>query len=279
MTAVAPIRPDQRHQYLPQMTEKDYERLKDSIRRSGGLWPGHEIEVDEDGVILDGHHRAKACAELGVDCPARVRTDLTTEDEKFAYIWSINMARRHLSIEQKREMVRLYLTRFPDRSNRQVAETAGLDHKTVGVVRQGMEASGEIPQTVRPHQRKDQRSAPSVTDDLVEVRTRSTVGYYDRDGNLVDREPTYEPDHLGHPIMKFVLVYTVPPKQNPNPTERDRAGLPHAREETKWWKGECVMNQPIPTDMIGLGVFAREVGMQFERAVRANPFVTMLTDS
>jgi hypothetical protein len=41
------------------------------------------------------------------------------------------------------------LTTSPHKSNRQVAKTAGVDHKTVAAIRAEVEAIGEIPQSDR----------------------------------------------------------------------------------------------------------------------------------
>ena len=48
---------------VPQLSKEEYESLKQSIKENG-LWV--PIVVNNDGVILDGHHRYKACQELGI---------------------------------------------------------------------------------------------------------------------------------------------------------------------------------------------------------------------
>ena len=236
----------QPYQYLPQPSDQDYDRLKDSIERSGGLWPGHEIVVDENGVILDGYTRERACQELGLPCPRRVRTDLATEDEKFDYIVNVNMARRHLTIEQKRQLTQEILRRFPERSNRTVAEAVGLDHKTVGVQREALEASGEIPQTERPHV----RPAPEPSE---------------------QPEAVYPPDHKDSAKVYMIVDY---PMQSE--VERTRRGLPYAREaERREWHAEWTMGTDIPADLIELDPFAQELANRFKKAVREDSFHTM----
>ena len=48
---------------VPELSKEEYESLKQSIKENG-LWV--PIVVNNDGVILDGHHRYKACKELGI---------------------------------------------------------------------------------------------------------------------------------------------------------------------------------------------------------------------
>jgi hypothetical protein len=67
-------------------------------------------------------------------------------DDPASYVVSMNVARRHLTQEQKRELVAKLLVAHPDKSDRQIAETTKTDHKTVGKVRRAKEARGEIPQ-------------------------------------------------------------------------------------------------------------------------------------
>ena len=84
-------------QLLPDLDVDDYRRLRDDIAARGVLVP---IEVDEGGRILDGHHRSRIAAELGVDCPRVVRSGMA-EHEKRLHAVALNLARRHLTDAQK----------------------------------------------------------------------------------------------------------------------------------------------------------------------------------
>lgn len=89
------------YQLLPRLTDDEYEALKEDIAENGIRVP---IDVDEDGLILDGHHRAWITADLGVDCPRRTLTGLTDE-QKRAHAVAVNVHRRSLNREQRRELV------------------------------------------------------------------------------------------------------------------------------------------------------------------------------
>jgi ParB-like chromosome segregation protein Spo0J len=135
------------YQLMPPLSDKDYRDLKESIRRHGVY---ADVEKDEHGNVLDGHHRVRAWEELraeGVrlpDYPVKIRPGLS-ESEKRAFVRTVNVERRHLTREQKRQLIADQLRETPERSNRQVAEELGVDHKTVAVVRDTIEATGEIP--------------------------------------------------------------------------------------------------------------------------------------
>lgn len=152
------------YQVMPPLADEDFAALKADIEARGVLVP---VEYDEDGNILDGHHRVQACKELGItDWPRFIRKGLS-EDDKRAHARQLNLARRHLNREQKRELIAAQLKETPERSNRQVAEGLGVDHKTVAAVRSEAESIGEIPQCDRatsdgrtyPAQRKPVRTA------------------------------------------------------------------------------------------------------------------------
>lgn len=85
------------YQLLPELAADDYARLKADIAERGVLVP---VEVDEHGVVLDGHHRQRIAAELGVECPTVTRIGLA-EHEKRLHAVSLNLARRHLTDAQK----------------------------------------------------------------------------------------------------------------------------------------------------------------------------------
>jgi hypothetical protein len=62
---------------------------------------------------------------------------------------SANIHRRHLTAEQKRELIAKVLKAQPSKSNRTIAKQAKVDDKTVAVVRGKLEATAEIPQLTK----------------------------------------------------------------------------------------------------------------------------------
>jgi len=102
---------------------EQYEALKADIGRRGVLVP---VELDEDGNVLDGHHRARACAELGITgYPTIVREGLD-EDAKTEHVLKLNLLRRHLGpvawAESFTRLAELRGVRL-DRQGRQKAKT------------------------------------------------------------------------------------------------------------------------------------------------------------
>ncbi len=131
------------YQVMPDLSEADFEALKEDIAQRGVMVP---VEYDEDNKILDGHHRVKACEELGIaDWPRFVRKGLS-EQEKRTHARQLNIARRHLNQEQKRALIAEQIKEQPSISARAIAARLGVDDKTVGSVRRDLETTAEIPQ-------------------------------------------------------------------------------------------------------------------------------------
>src|SRR4030042_6109160 len=78
---------------LPKMTEEEFEALKTSIREEGQHYP---IIANEDLEVLDGHHRFRACTELGVEPDFEVRKFEDKMLEK-KFVIEVNLRRRHLN--------------------------------------------------------------------------------------------------------------------------------------------------------------------------------------
>jgi len=134
------------YQLLPDLAEDEYQALKADIAERGVQVP---IERDETGAVLDGHHRLRACEELGItEYPTIIRTGMD-EDEKREHVLALNLDRRHLTREQKRELVATLIIAKPETSNRQIAETAKVSPTTVGDVRSELESTVQIGQLSR----------------------------------------------------------------------------------------------------------------------------------
>ncbi len=112
-------------QLLPALTTEEYASLKLDIQSRGVQVP---VEYDEDGNILDGHHRVQICTELGIsDWPRIVRLNMGEQD-KIEHILALNLDRRHLSREQRQELV--VSLRERGWSTRRIAEKLGVSHMT-----------------------------------------------------------------------------------------------------------------------------------------------------
>jgi ParB-like chromosome segregation protein Spo0J len=78
---------------LPKMSEEEFAELKTSIKTEGQHYP---IIVNEDLEVLDGHHRLRACTELGLEPDFEVRKfDEKLLEKKF--VIEANLRRRHLN--------------------------------------------------------------------------------------------------------------------------------------------------------------------------------------
>lgn len=82
---------------LPKMPKEEYEALKASIQSDG---QHYSIVINNDWVILDGHHRYQACRELGLSPRYEFKSFTDGLLEKRFVIIS-NLKRRHLEAWQR----------------------------------------------------------------------------------------------------------------------------------------------------------------------------------
>lgn len=136
------LRDETKYRLLPPLDADTYSGLKANIAVNGVQVP---IVKDEKGHILDGFARAKIAKELGYECPSVTVRGLS-EQEKRSQARALNLARRHLDYASKRQIIADELKENPDRSNRWIAKSLGVDDKTVACVRAGMHSTSEIPQ-------------------------------------------------------------------------------------------------------------------------------------
>ena len=129
------------YQVMPDLTAEDFESLKADIAKRGVLVP---VEYDEDGNILDGHHRVRACTELGIKKWPKIARKGLSEDDKRLHARQLNLVRRHLSAAEKRELIAAQIKDTPESSNRQIAAKLGVSHPTVADVRNGLERKGDV---------------------------------------------------------------------------------------------------------------------------------------
>jgi ParB-like chromosome segregation protein Spo0J len=86
---------------VSELSPEEYESLKQSIKKENGLYV--PIIVNQNGVILDGHHRYKACQELGIEPKTLVR-EFKDKLEEQLFVIDCNLIRRQLNNFQKTEL-------------------------------------------------------------------------------------------------------------------------------------------------------------------------------
>lgn len=85
---------DHTYQFFQPLSPQEREALKRDIEDRGIKVP---IELDNAGMILDGHHRWEIAQELGLpeaQIPIVIRDDLITEADKTAHVLKVNLLRR-----------------------------------------------------------------------------------------------------------------------------------------------------------------------------------------
>jgi hypothetical protein len=88
-----------KYQLFPALDPATEAALRSSITRWGVLQP---VVKDQDGNIIDGHHRARIAVELGVECLVKVRA-VADDTEAREIAQSLNTDRRHLEPEMRRQ--------------------------------------------------------------------------------------------------------------------------------------------------------------------------------
>ncbi len=114
------------------------------------------------GEIVEGRNRYRALQRLGIDPSADpgkyfrkaiyahtvggeiAPHEQNNDDRVRAYVISKNIHRRHLTPEQKRDLIAKVIAAKPEASDRRIAKQVKADHKTVGAIRRAKESTGEV---------------------------------------------------------------------------------------------------------------------------------------
>jgi hypothetical protein len=158
----------------PLMSDARQRELGQDIIKNGLLYP----VVIYNRVLLDGRNRLDGLEKEGVNLVRNGVFDFAnsgikflgagpaviyyrfSEIDPFDYVASVNHHRRHLASEdfadataklgmkrkERRGLIADFLKEHSELSDREIAQEFGVDHKTVGVIRVELVATGEIPQ-------------------------------------------------------------------------------------------------------------------------------------
>ena len=137
---------------FPLMSRDELLELGEDIKKNGLHNRVAVIGDPDDPILIDGRNRLDAMELAGLEVirGGKVNREVVQtsilEGDPYEYVISVNIRRRHLTAEQKRELIVAVLKEKPETSNRQVAKQVKADDKTVGKVRRELEATAELPQ-------------------------------------------------------------------------------------------------------------------------------------
>ena len=149
---------------FPLMSEPELRELGEDIKKNGlrvtlVLWRDDHKKLS----LLDGRNRLDAMELVGVPFGVKLKkgefsltgpalngvplVDVSgnKNSDPYEFVLSANAHRRHLTAEQKRELIAKLLKAKPEASNNAVAKQVKADDKTVAKVRRELEATSEIP--------------------------------------------------------------------------------------------------------------------------------------
>jgi ParB-like chromosome segregation protein Spo0J len=136
---------------FPLMSPEELKELAADIKQHGLRQPACLLEDDEGQcVLIDGRNRLDALELLGDEERLNVENSIVFEwrnldnPDAWAFVVSANIHRRHLTVEQKRDVIAKLLKASPEKSNRQIVEMAKVSHPTVAKIRAEGEATGDV---------------------------------------------------------------------------------------------------------------------------------------
>ena len=136
---------------FPMMSEPELRELGEHIKENGQrvqvvLWK--EPSPGGEHWLVDGRNRLDAMELVGMpifDKIGRQRFYWRLMDgDPYEQVLSLNLLRRNLTDEQRRELIAKIIKAKPHASDRSIAKQVKRDHKTVAKVRKKMESTGEV---------------------------------------------------------------------------------------------------------------------------------------
>jgi hypothetical protein len=114
------------------MSREELLELGEDIKKNGLKMPIVLIAGPDGLMLLDGRNRLAAMEVVGLPVYRNItpRTVLAHDADAYAYVLSANVHRRHLTAEQRRDLIAKLLLAQPEKSDRQIAKQVNRDHKT-----------------------------------------------------------------------------------------------------------------------------------------------------
>jgi hypothetical protein len=120
---------------FPLIEGDEFDGFVDALKRQGLLNP----MTLHQGKIIEGRNRYRAGKKLGYKFSAKDFVELPPDKDPRDFVLTANVQRRHLTTEQKRDLVVRLLRERPRDSDRKIALLIGVSNKTVSTYRKELE--------------------------------------------------------------------------------------------------------------------------------------------
>jgi ParB-like chromosome segregation protein Spo0J len=245
-----------RWQLLPPLSDDEYSALKADIAAQGVLVP---VVIDADsGETVEGHHRLRAWTELraeGVKVPPYPREvrRFASDDERISFVVAANLFRRHLSRDQRVDLVARL--RSEGWSLRRIGDAVGVEEITV---RRDLEGATYVaPERIEGADRKSYPvRRPSIVVDSDRDHSRATEALR----TLGDDAPTKllslgaAEERARDPRFARLRAVTVPPRIECPAYELRLGDLREAWADVADGSIDCLVVDP-PYDEAGIPLF------------------------
>ena len=223
------------NQLVPTQTDEEYSRLIESIRDVQLYEP---VVINQNKTLLDGHHRLRACKELGwVKIPVERKFFNDVIDETI-YVIETNVIRRHLTVGQKTaigmKLEEFYAEKAKQRQGTRTDLTSSSNELKVEYVQARDQAAKAVGLTPTTYHR-----AKVVLQRGTEAQKKSLLLGTDKAGTLYKniiheekiKEIQKEVPFVVAPDGPFDVIVIDPPWDygNPYAAEGDRSPPPYPR--------------------------------------------------
>jgi hypothetical protein len=134
------------------MEGEEFDALVEDVRQHGLrlpilLWDDVAAPMPRKAWLLDGRNRLRALMAAGIEPSDKhyaVVGHCESTRDPYAIVVALNIHRRNLTAEQKRELIDKLIKAQPEKSDLQIAKQAKASHHTVGKRRAKLEATGDV---------------------------------------------------------------------------------------------------------------------------------------
>lgn len=122
----------------------EWRELVKDVRERGIQQPITVSRRTGQMVIVDGHQRVRAALEVGLTTIPGVQQVYEDEKAETLALVMANIRRRHLTRDERRQVIAEMLRLYPEKSNNSHAKGLGVSDMTVKSVREELEATSQI---------------------------------------------------------------------------------------------------------------------------------------